>query len=73
MFIWSFLLLIRCYRYASPAGEYESLYKSLHAAIRSEKGREALLVKPEEAALVIKVIELGMKASEQGKVLDWEE
>jgi hypothetical protein len=49
------------------------LYKSLHDAIRSDKGREALLVKPEEAALVIKIIELGMRASKEGKVLDFEE
>lgn len=60
-------------RHASPAGEYQTLYKSLHDAIRSDKGREALLVKPEEAALVIKIIELGMRASKEGKVLAFEE
>ena len=49
------------------------MYKSLHESIRTGKGRDALLVKPEEAALVIKVIELGMRASKEGKVLDWEE
>jgi len=61
------------YRHVSPAGEYQTLYKSLHESIRTGKGRDALLVKPEEAALVIKVIELGMRASKEGKVLDWEE
>jgi predicted dehydrogenase len=60
-------------RHASPAGEYQTLYKSLHDAIRSDKGREALLVKPEEAAMVIKIIELGMRASKEGKVLAFEE
>jgi len=67
------ILFVFALRHASPAGEYQTLYKSLHEAIRSDKGREALLVKPEESALVIKVIELGMKASKEGKVLDWEE
>lgn len=58
-------------RYPSPAGSYQTLYKSLYEAIRSGN-RDALLVKPEESAEVIKVIELGMKASKEGKVLNYE-
>lgn len=54
-------------RYSTPAGSYQKIYQNLHAAIREDK--EKLIVKPEQAALTMKIIELAFQSSREGRTL----
>ena len=56
-------------RVKSEAGNYPALYSNLYDAITSkDPGR--LAVKPEEAVEVLRLIELGVRSSREGRVLD---
>ncbi len=65
-------MLMRVYSYSyrleSEKGDWPALYTNLHAAI-SARDPEVLLTKPEQAAEVIRLIELGMQSSREGRVL----
>lgn len=53
----------------SEKGNYLGFYENLKDAIQ---GREQIMVKPEEALDVIKIIELAKKSSKEGRRLTWE-
>ena len=55
------------FRYPSPAGSYQNIYQNLYTAIREDK--EKLIVKPEQAALTMKIIELAFQSSREGRTL----
>ncbi|KAJ9095416.1 hypothetical protein QFC20_006654 [Naganishia adeliensis] len=54
-------------KYPSPPGSYQNIYQNLYTAIREDK--DALIVKPEQAALTMKIIELAFQSSREGRRL----
>ncbi|KAK4687183.1 hypothetical protein P7C73_g2950, partial [Tremellales sp. Uapishka_1] len=57
--------------YPSMRGNYPAIYENLHEAITSGD-RSKLLVQPEQVIWTAKIIELGLRASKEGKVLSVE-
>ncbi|KAJ9125727.1 hypothetical protein QFC24_002511 [Naganishia onofrii] len=54
-------------KYPSPPGSYQKIYQNLYTAIREDKDK--LIVKPEQAALTMKIIELAFQSSKEGRRL----
>jgi scyllo-inositol 2-dehydrogenase (NADP+) len=52
----------------SEAGDYPALYANLYDAITANDPSR-LAVKPDEAVIVLKLIELAQKSSHEGQVL----
>lgn len=55
-------------RYESVPGDAPEIYPNLYGAIRKgDRGR--LAVKPEETVDVLKLIELGKRSSQEGRII----
>ena len=58
-------------RYESVQGNYNALYENLYEAIRVDKSK--LIVKPEQAVQVLRIIEMGQKAAKQERLVSSKE
>jgi predicted dehydrogenase len=54
-------------RYESVKGDYNALYANLYEAIKG--GKDKLIVKPEQAIDVLRIIELGQKAAKEERIV----
>jgi predicted dehydrogenase len=54
----------------SEVGDYRQYYQNIYNALA---GEEALVVKPEQAATTIRIIELAMQSSKEKKAIAWQD
>jgi predicted dehydrogenase len=54
----------------SETGDYRAYYQNIFKALQ---GEEELVVKPEQAAITIRIIELAIQSSREKKVISWQD
>lgn len=54
----------------SEPGDYREYYQNIYRAL---SGEEELVVKPEQAAITIRIIELAIQSSEERRVVSWKD